>query len=57
VTDIVGIQVAGICGVDEGDPASSAAWIVLIERCSSGLPSMDIGIPPSPIALTATSPI
>src|SRR4051794_34937281 len=28
-----------------------------MERSSSGLPSMDMGIPPSPIAPTSTSPI
>src|SRR5687767_11023212 len=39
-------------------PASSAAWIVAIDRLrSSGLPSMDIGMPPSPIALTVVLPI
>ena len=38
-------------------PASSAAWIVRIDRASSGRPSIDIGIPPRPIALTWTSPM
>src|SRR5689334_7333165 len=38
-------------------PASSAAWMVAIDRSSSGRPSIDIGIPPRPIALTWTSPI
>src|SRR5256885_16954693 len=38
-------------------PASSAAWIVAIERRSSGRPSIDIGMPPRPIALTATPPM
>jgi hypothetical protein len=28
-----------------------------MERASSGRPSIDIGIPPSPMALTATVPI
>src|SRR5687768_15486522 len=38
-------------------PASSAAWMVAMERDSSGLPSIDIGMPPSPMALTLVSPI
>jgi hypothetical protein len=33
-------------------PASSAAWIVAIDRSVSGRPSIDIGMPPSPMALT-----
>jgi hypothetical protein len=31
--------------------------MVLIERASSGLPSMDMGMPPSPMAPTLTGPI
>src|SRR5918992_6071568 len=38
-------------------PASSAAWMVAMERASSGRPSMDIGMPPSPMALTFVSPM
>src|SRR5690606_2463245 len=38
-------------------PASSAAWIVAIERLSSGRPSMLIGMPPSPIAPTCLVPM
>jgi hypothetical protein len=38
-------------------PASSAAWIVAMERSSSGRPSIDIGMPPRPMALTVTVPI
>ena len=38
-------------------PASSAAWIVATDRWWSGRPSIDMGIPPSPIADTWTSPI
>src|SRR3954447_12985911 len=38
-------------------PASRAAWTVAIERLrSSGRPSMDIGMPPRPIALTVVLP-
>ena len=36
-------------------PASSAAWMVAIDRARSGRPSMDIGISPSPMALTLAS--
>ncbi|ADD41037.1 hypothetical protein Snas_1328 [Stackebrandtia nassauensis DSM 44728] len=38
-------------------PASRAAWIVAIARASSGLPSMDNGIAPSPISPTARVPM
>jgi len=38
-------------------PASSAAWIVAMERSSSGRPSIDIGIAPRPMALTVAAPI
>jgi hypothetical protein len=38
-------------------PASSAAWMVAIERASSGLPSIDMGMPPSPMAETVMSPM
>ena len=38
-------------------PASRAAWMVAMERASSGRPSIDIGMPPSPMALTLASPI
>ena len=38
-------------------PASRAAWMVLIERSSSGRPSMDMGIPPRPMAPTLVPPI
>nr|BFE82715.1 hypothetical protein GCM10020093_053160 [Planobispora longispora] len=39
-------------------PASSAAWTVLIDWASSGMcPATDIGMAPSPIALTSTFPI
>ena len=38
-------------------PASSAAWIVATARAWSGRPSIDSGIPPSPIALTVVSPM
>src|SRR3954453_17651526 len=38
-------------------PASRAAWMVRIERSSSGRPSMDIGMPPRPIALTVLDPM
>src|SRR4051794_24378818 len=38
-------------------PASSAAWMVAMERVWSGRPSIDIGMPPSPRALTLVSPI
>jgi len=33
------------------------AWIAAIDRCSSGRPSIDIGMPPSPIAPTEVSPM
>ncbi|GMA36578.1 hypothetical protein GCM10025876_27820 [Demequina litorisediminis] len=38
-------------------PASSAACTVARERASSGLPSIDMGMPPSPIVLTLAVPI
>src|SRR3954470_806273 len=38
-------------------PASRAAWMVRMERSSSGRPSIDIGMPPRPMALTWTSPM
>src|SRR6266545_6949111 len=38
-------------------PESSAAWMVAMERDSSGRLSIDIGMPPSPRALTLMSPI
>src|SRR5689334_19664272 len=38
-------------------PSSSAAWMVLIERSRSGRPSIDMGIPPRPMAETWTSPM
>src|SRR5580693_6639736 len=38
-------------------PASSAAWIVAIERSSPGRPSIDMGIAPRPIAPTVMPPI
>ena len=33
-------------------PSSSAAWMVLIERSRSGRPSIDMGMPPRPMAET-----
>jgi hypothetical protein len=38
-------------------PASKAAWMVAMARASSGRPSMEMGIPPKPIAETVTSPM
>ena len=38
-------------------PASSAAWMVRMDRSSPGRPSIDIGIPPRPMALTVTGPM
>src|SRR6185295_12769340 len=37
-------------------PASSAAWIVRIERSTGGREESDIGIPPRPIGNTSASP-
>jgi hypothetical protein len=38
-------------------PASSAAWIVAIERSAPGRPSIDMGMPPRPIADTVRLPM
>src|SRR5579859_3944834 len=38
-------------------PASRAAWMVRTDRASSGRPSTDMGMPPSPMALTVTEPM
>lgn len=52
VPDLVRVEVVASAVSINVTPESRAAWMAAIERPRSGRPSMDMGIPPSPIAET-----